>query len=300
MNSAKVEEIPPAAQVGKEDYLPCLSLWQPWASAIALGLKQIETRSWGRHYHGPIAIHASSQIKPEAKQADPDLRTHPDIAAKLPALKDLSCGGIVCIARVIRIFPIPQKEPEPTDYRDASGQAQRILVPPPPDSAERKLGAYLNSEDEMRWGWILADVMPFSGMNFLPYKGMQGLFKIEGTTARGLLSQYRLWCLDQRPRCVYCDARFGDPDFFRRPKPANKYWEHCCPSHGGQWQNAAVFFKDYSRCMPFLDGWIPELSEPAPPTLELTESDAPLEPLHRPEPEKARKPKETGVLSFDF
>ncbi|MEA4895901.1 MAG: ASCH domain-containing protein [Oscillospiraceae bacterium] len=37
-----------------------LTLHQPWASLLALGLKH-ETRSWATSYRGPIAIHAAAQ-----------------------------------------------------------------------------------------------------------------------------------------------------------------------------------------------------------------------------------------------
>jgi hypothetical protein len=36
-----------------------LSLWQPWASFMALGYKANETRSWPTSYRGPLAIHAA-------------------------------------------------------------------------------------------------------------------------------------------------------------------------------------------------------------------------------------------------
>jgi len=36
-----------------------LTLHQPWASFMALGLKRNETRSWKANYHGPLAIHAA-------------------------------------------------------------------------------------------------------------------------------------------------------------------------------------------------------------------------------------------------
>lgn len=36
-----------------------LSLTQPWASLLAGGAKQIETRSWGTSYRGPVAVHAA-------------------------------------------------------------------------------------------------------------------------------------------------------------------------------------------------------------------------------------------------
>lgn len=38
-----------------------LTLWQPYASLIALGLKQYETRSWGTTYRGPLVIHAAKR-----------------------------------------------------------------------------------------------------------------------------------------------------------------------------------------------------------------------------------------------
>lgn len=36
-----------------------LSLWEPWATLMAIGAKRIETRSWSTPYRGWLAIHAS-------------------------------------------------------------------------------------------------------------------------------------------------------------------------------------------------------------------------------------------------
>lgn len=36
-----------------------VTLYEPWASLVALGWKRIETRSWSTKYRGPLAIHAS-------------------------------------------------------------------------------------------------------------------------------------------------------------------------------------------------------------------------------------------------
>ena len=41
--------------------IKAITLWQPWASAIALGLKKYETRHWATKHRGPLAIHASSK-----------------------------------------------------------------------------------------------------------------------------------------------------------------------------------------------------------------------------------------------
>lgn len=36
-----------------------ITLWQPWASAMAFALKKNETRHWSTDYRGPLAIHAA-------------------------------------------------------------------------------------------------------------------------------------------------------------------------------------------------------------------------------------------------
>lgn len=45
-----------------------ISLWQPWASAIALRKKTIETRSWSTPHRGPIAIHAAQRWTEQQRQ----------------------------------------------------------------------------------------------------------------------------------------------------------------------------------------------------------------------------------------
>ncbi|MDB5056154.1 MAG: hypothetical protein JWM44_4204 [Bacilli bacterium] len=39
-----------------------ISIKQPWATLIAIGEKQFETRSWATKYRGELAIHASKKI----------------------------------------------------------------------------------------------------------------------------------------------------------------------------------------------------------------------------------------------
>lgn len=41
--------------------MKAISLHQPWASLIALGLKHYETRSWLTSYRGKLAIHAAKR-----------------------------------------------------------------------------------------------------------------------------------------------------------------------------------------------------------------------------------------------
>ena len=50
--------------------MKAISLWQPWASLMAHGMKTIETRDWYTFYRGPLIIHAAKRkmdaLYPEA------------------------------------------------------------------------------------------------------------------------------------------------------------------------------------------------------------------------------------------
>ncbi len=39
-----------------------ISLWEPWASAVAIRAKRYETRHWSTDYRGPLAIHAAKRL----------------------------------------------------------------------------------------------------------------------------------------------------------------------------------------------------------------------------------------------
>ena len=45
-----------------------LTLTQPWASAVALGIKHVETRSWRTEYRGAVLIHAAKGFPAWARE----------------------------------------------------------------------------------------------------------------------------------------------------------------------------------------------------------------------------------------
>ncbi|MFN6572358.1 ASCH domain-containing protein [Dendronalium sp. ChiSLP03b] len=53
--------------------MKAISLWQPWASLIAMGLKQYETRSWRTNYQGPLLICSAQRNYPEQQQIYADI-----------------------------------------------------------------------------------------------------------------------------------------------------------------------------------------------------------------------------------
>src|SRR5579859_5567435 len=42
--------------------IKAISLWEPWASLVARGVKRHETRHWSTDYRGPIAICAAKTL----------------------------------------------------------------------------------------------------------------------------------------------------------------------------------------------------------------------------------------------
>ena len=80
--------------------MKALSLLQPWATLVVMGLKEIETRSWSTSYRGPLAIHAS------LGKAGSIFADEPPFKKYIPFFKDLPFGyiiGKVTLTDVIRI-----------------------------------------------------------------------------------------------------------------------------------------------------------------------------------------------------
>lgn len=110
-----------------------ISLWQPWATGIAVGNKKVETRHWSTPYRGEIAIHA-------AKRFDRDQREFASVEhslGRLPAR--LPFGAIVAVARVVGVLR--------TENIKASVSA-----------IERLYGNF----EPGRFGWLLEDVRPLA------------------------------------------------------------------------------------------------------------------------------------------
>jgi ASCH domain len=60
--------IPRLARLTRPLLMRALSIRQPWAWAIATGLKDVENRSWPTDYRGPFLIHAGKAWAAEGEQ----------------------------------------------------------------------------------------------------------------------------------------------------------------------------------------------------------------------------------------
>ena len=80
--------------------MKALSLLQPWATLVVMGLKQIETRSWQTAHRGPLLIHASKGKAGEIFAQDAPFKKY------IPNFSRLPFGyiiGKVTLTDVIRI-----------------------------------------------------------------------------------------------------------------------------------------------------------------------------------------------------
>lgn len=81
--------------------MKALSLWQPWASLVALGIKRFETRGWSTPHRGPLAIHAARKLAiPVERDSSFDAAL-----ALVPPGYDWPLGGVVGVANLVDCVP---------------------------------------------------------------------------------------------------------------------------------------------------------------------------------------------------
>lgn len=134
--------------VNPTDEIRSISLTAPWGTAMQLGYKRIETRSWKTPYRGWIAIHQAAGFPAWAKDFAVQMRESSGLQIPTPA--NLPRGVILCLARLVAV--------EPT-----ASLAPRI------GALERGLGDYSSG----RWGWVCEDFVALARP--YAYQGHQGL-----------------------------------------------------------------------------------------------------------------------------
>lgn len=133
--------------------MKAISLWQPWATAIALRLKQIETRGWYTTHRGPLAIQAALTQNDEIRRFWDSTVCDPIRKRGYPYFTDLPRGFIVCTCILTECL-------RSNDVADLTPQ-------------ERSFGNYGIG----RFAWILRDIKPCDQP--IRYRGMQGMFNCD-------------------------------------------------------------------------------------------------------------------------
>jgi hypothetical protein len=148
--------------------LRAISLWQPWASAMASGAKQIETRSWPTWYRGELVICAAKRKPTLAECGDADT---------LKAAMSLPYGAALCVVWLY-------------DCRGVEWVTQNMKL----SEAERDLGDYTPGIG--RYGWLTRNCRKLRKP--VPIIGRQGLWKLDLETTM-LIGANLPNAPDQRP-----------------------------------------------------------------------------------------------------
>jgi len=153
--------------------IKALTLYQPWATMVAIGAKMIETRSWPTDYKGTLAIHAGKNRRYLSRIGDQFMAQQllaqllPEQKAKFPAtwLQPYPLGAIVAICELVHCRQV--------DRYDWMGQQRGWLAGQkfwPATNQEKMLGDYTPG----RYMWFLDNIRIFEQP--ITCKGYQGLW----------------------------------------------------------------------------------------------------------------------------
>lgn len=148
--------------------MKALTLWQPWATLVAMEVKCIETRCWSTKYRGDLAIHSAVKLPPKwlgvSSRTDPFRDELADVFGVRrdrderggkhvdDILRGLPYGKILCIVRLAEI--------------EETSEMLREIV----SGRERLFGNY----EDGRYAWRLEMVKVFQPP--IPAKGNRMLW----------------------------------------------------------------------------------------------------------------------------
>lgn len=150
-----------------------ISLWEPWATLMAIGAKRIETRSWSTPYRGWLAIHASKGGLSKRNLAD---CLNESVFRLALAGEPLSLGCIVAVVRLVDCCPMEDRGCLPGVFRD---------YPALDTPQEREFGDF----SEGRWAWVTEDL--FRLPTPIPFRAKQGLVDLSCETVMELRNQWK-------------------------------------------------------------------------------------------------------------
>lgn len=155
--------------------MKALSILQPWASLVVIGLKHIETRPRNTKYRGPLLIHSSKRLTTENIRLGQAFNMNH--GAGLGFIDDLPLGQIIGKVDLIGTFPtdlvwsgsggIGFK----CNLRVKDGDVLKMVQI---TKAEEAFGDYSPG----RYGWLLSNPVLFKAG--IPINGQLGLWEYNG------------------------------------------------------------------------------------------------------------------------
>lgn len=149
--------------------IKAISIWQPWASLIAVGAKKYETRPWATSYRGPLLICTGKKQLSNQELSWLDFETKYSIRNALCGI--LNCPrDVIDFANKVKIFLPYGKAIAIVDLVDIYRICDRFR------SARTEQEKQFGDFSLNRYAWKLENVraiIPF------PVTGRQGLFEVE-------------------------------------------------------------------------------------------------------------------------
>jgi activating signal cointegrator 1 len=150
-----------------------VSVHQPWATAVALRAKRIETRHWSTQYRGELLIHAAKRCNKtelRAYAADPAwidaLQPAGAAMAGKPLWELLPLGQVVAVCNLADCRPVESFSWDELDELRRHDETQRC------GWTEGMMGNF----GPGRFGWVLEDIQAFK--HPVPFKGGQSFFDV--------------------------------------------------------------------------------------------------------------------------
>lgn len=172
--------------------MKALSVYQPTASAIALGAKRFETRPWKTSHRGLIAIHAAKHWNIQKSIATVSSWTWCAIlrpwgirmGGKVELESVLAFGAIIAVANLVDCRPTDSFTVAELDTLRRPGDDDRESGVH--EWSERMLGDFSPG----RFVFVLDDVRPLETP--ILYRGRQRIFNLEPAFAREVEYQFPL------------------------------------------------------------------------------------------------------------
>ena len=180
--------------------MKAITLRQPWASLVALGVKAIETRSWSTRYRGPLAIHAAARQPIERGEDgplscgtvggfdyvrydgqvdcpwphNPETVLHPGDwylypippgHGPVPDVTVMPLGTVIATAQLVDVVPIVDYRSERRNDRKRVEQITNTLWLRSPDGSAAVEMADQHPYGDFtpgRYAWILDDIQPLA------------------------------------------------------------------------------------------------------------------------------------------
>ena len=154
--------------------MKAITLWQPWASLLACGAKQFETRSWATSYRGPIAIHAAAKKPSTIWEAITGIIDAVRAALGIIDPDGLPRGAVIATADLVGCYRMAI---DPKTHRialyDSHGNQRSVSI----CSKEILFGDWTPG----RYAWEFANMQMLSEP--IPAKGGQRIWSWEATQA---------------------------------------------------------------------------------------------------------------------